>query len=62
MAVIEKFLSCKDQYKQSSWRAVIWSLHKANEIQLAEHIRRLNFTEPVEGSYNNTAYMLNYEY
>ena len=48
-AVIELFLSGKGYYyKQPSWRAVIWSLYKANEIQLAEHIR--SFTEPVQGS------------
>ena len=43
-AVIEGFLSIKEQ---PSWRKVIWSLYKANEIQLAEHIR--SFAEPVKG-------------
>ena len=38
--VIEKFLQGKGgRYKQPSWRAVIWSLYKANEIQLASHIK-----------------------
>ena len=46
-AVIEGFLSGKGYYKQPSWRAVIWSLYKANEIQLAEHIR--SYAEPVKG-------------
>ena len=45
-AVIEGFLSSKGRYKPS-WRAVIWSLYKANEIQLAEHIR--SYAEPVKG-------------
>ena len=46
-AVIEGFLSDKGYYKQPSWRAVIWSLYEANEIQLAEHIR--SYAEPVKG-------------
>ena len=47
-AVIEDFLSGEGTciYKPS-WRRVIWSLYKANEIQLAEHIR--SFAEPVKG-------------
>ena len=45
-AVIEGFLSDKGCYKPS-WRAVIWSLYEANEIQLAEHSR--SFAEPVKG-------------
>ena len=48
-AVIEGFLSGKgDCYQQPTWRAVIWSLYEANEIQLAEHIR--SFAEPVQGN------------
>ena len=47
-AVVEDFLSGKGLYKQPSWRAVIWSLYVANEIQLAEHIR--SFAEPVQGT------------
>ena len=47
--VIEGFLSGKGHYKQPSWRAVIWSLYQANEIQLAEHIR--SFAEPLQGTY-----------
>ena len=45
-AVIEDFLSGNSLYKPS-WRAVIWFLYKANEIQLVEHIR--SFAEPVKG-------------
>ena len=45
-ALIEGFLSGQGRYKLS-WRAVIWSLYEANEIQLAEHIR--SFAEPVKG-------------
>jgi hypothetical protein len=47
-AVIEGFLSGKGYYNQPSWRALIWSLYKANEIQLAENIR--SFAEPVQGN------------
>jgi hypothetical protein len=47
-AVIELFLSGKGHhYQQPSWRAVIWSLYKANETQLAENIR--SFAESVQG-------------
>ena len=49
-AMVEGFLSGKGRrYKQPSWRAVIWSLYKANEIQLAEKIR--SFAEPVQGNW-----------
>ena len=48
-AVIEGFLSGKERrYKRPSWRAVIWSLYQAYEIQLAEHIR--TYAEPVQGN------------
>ena len=48
-AVIEGFLSDKVYpYRQPSWRALIWSLYRSNEIQLAEHIR--SFAEPVQGN------------
>jgi hypothetical protein len=47
-AVIEEFLSGEGRYEQPSWRALIWSLYKANEIQLAENIKR--FSEPVQGN------------
>ena len=56
-AVVENFLSGKglygqpSWYRQPSWRAVIWCLYKANEIQLAEHIR--SFAEPVQGTVAN---------
>ena len=47
-SVIEKFLQGKGgRYKQPSWRAVIWSLYKANEIQLASHIK--SYGEPLQG-------------
>ena len=46
-AVIEHFLSGKGHYKQPSWRALIWSLYRANEIQLADNVR--SFAEPVQG-------------
>ena len=45
-AVIEDFLGGIGYYKPS-WRVVIWSLYKANEIELAEHIR--SYAEPVKG-------------
>ena len=47
-AVIDEYLSGKGRYKQPSWRAVIWSLYRENEIQLAEHIR--TYAEPVQGN------------
>ena len=47
-SVIEKFLQGKGAwYRQPSWRAVIWSLYKANEIQLASHIK--SYGEPLQG-------------
>ena len=46
-SVIEKFLQGRGRYKQPSWRAVIWSLYKANEIQLASHIK--SYGEPLQG-------------
>ena len=45
--VVELFLSGKGHYKQPSWRALIWSLYKANETQLADNIR--SYAEPVQG-------------
>ena len=48
-AVIEDFLNGKSRYRPPSWRAVIWSLYKANEIQLADNIR--SFAKPVQGRY-----------
>ena len=38
-AVVEKFLQGEGLYQQPSWRAVIWSLYKTNEITLADQIR-----------------------
>ena len=47
-SLIEKFLQGKGgRYEQPSWRAVIWSLYKANEIQLASHIK--SYGEPLQG-------------
>ena len=47
-SVIEEFLQGKGvRYKQPSWRALIWSLYKANEIQLASHIK--SYGEPLQG-------------
>ena len=47
-SVIEKLLQGKGRrYKQPSWRAVIWSLYEANEIQLASHIK--SYGEPLQG-------------
>ena len=38
--VVRQFLQGKGgRYRQASWRAVIWSLYKANKIQLANQIR-----------------------
>ena len=47
-AVVERFLKGVSQFQQPSWRAVIWSLYKANEFQLAEQIR--SYAEPVQGT------------
>ena len=46
-AVVEKFLLGKGRYRKPSWRAVIWSLYKANELHLADQIR--SYAEPVQG-------------
>ena len=46
-AVIEIFLQGKGQYRQPSWRAVLQSLFKANEFQLASSIK--SYAEPVKG-------------
>ena len=46
-AVVSKFLNGKGQYRPASWRGVIWSLYKANEIQLADQIR--SYAEQLEG-------------
>ena len=37
--VVSRFLKGHSQYTQASWRALIWSLYKANEIHLADQIR-----------------------
>ena len=57
-AVVEDFFSGKGHYKRPSWRAVIWSLYKANEIQLAEHIR--SFAKPVQGTVANDECVASY--
>ena len=46
-AVVSKFLQGEGQYWPASWRGVIWSLYKANEIQLADQIR--SYGERLEG-------------
>ena len=45
--VVRKFLQDEGGYSEESWRAVIWSLYNANEIQLADQIRR--YGEQLEG-------------
>ena len=46
--VTEKFLRGEGgHYQQPSWRAVIWSLYRANEIQLASMIK--SYAEPHQG-------------
>ena len=47
-ALVEKFLLGEGFY-QPLWRAVIYSLDKANEVQLADKIR--SFGEPVQGDH-----------
>ena len=47
-AVIDMFIQGKGgRYKQPSWRAVLHSLHNANEFQLATSIK--GYAEPLEG-------------
>ena len=46
-AVVSKFLQGKGQNWPASWRGVIWSLYKANEIQLADQIQ--SYGEQLEG-------------
>ena len=46
-AVVSKFLNGEGKYRSASWRGVIWSLYKANEIQLADLIR--SYGERLEG-------------
>ena len=45
--VIEIFLQGRGQYKQPSWRAMLWSLYNANELQLAASIK--SYAEPLQG-------------
>ena len=47
-AVVEKFLLGEGRYPPT-WRAVMFSLDKVNEIALADKIR--NYGEPVQGTY-----------
>ena len=47
-AVVKRFLKDGGQFQQPSWRAVIWCLYRANELQLAEQIR--SYAEPVQGT------------
>ena len=53
-AVVERFLRDGCWFNQPSWRAVIWCLYSANELQLAEHIR--SYAEPVQGILENVQY------
>ena len=47
--VVERFLQGGSVlYKKPSWRAVIWCLYEAKEIQLAEQIR--SYAEGVQGT------------
>ena len=47
--VVERFLRGESiLYKKPSWRAVIWCLYEAKEIQLAEQIR--SYAEAVQGT------------
>ena len=46
-AVILSFLNGGWFEKKPTWRAVVWSLFKADEIVLADQIR--SYTEPVQG-------------
>ena len=46
--VVERFLKGSHPFNKPSWRAVIWSLYRANELQLAEQIR--SYAEPVQGT------------
>lgn len=48
-AIVTKFLKGDSQswYKPPSWRAVIWSLYKSDEIHMADKIR--SFGEKLEG-------------
>ena len=45
--IIETFLKEKGQYRQPSWRAVIWCLYLSDEIHLAEQIQ--SYGEQLEG-------------
>ena len=46
--VVERFLRGRSlQYEKPSWRAVIWCLYVAKEIQLAKQIR--SYAEAVQG-------------
>ena len=46
-AVIEIFLQGRGRYEQPSWRAVLWSLYNADELQLAASIK--SYAEPLQG-------------
>ena len=46
--VVRTFLQGKGRYSPASWRAVIWSLYEANEIQLADQIR--SYGEQLKGA------------
>ena len=47
--VIEKFLRGKiGYYDIPTWRAVIWALYNANEIEIASNIK--SYAEPLQGT------------
>ena len=47
-AIVKVFLQERGgQYEQPTWRAIIWSLYKANETELADQFR--SYAEPVKG-------------
>ena len=46
-SVIEIFLQGRGRYKQPSWRAVLWSLRNASELQIAASIK--SYAEPLKG-------------
>ena len=45
--VVRQFLQRGGRYSEASWRAVVWCLYKANEIQVADQIR--HYGEQLEG-------------
>ena len=47
-AIVKRFLNGKGgRYQQPTWRAIIYSLYRANESQLVDQFR--SYAEPVKG-------------